>query len=497
MIADIDLDERKNERPRFHKMIREGGWFALTRAAETVADSLAIELILSKIDSENRSAAHLMTVTSLRIILRGVNATLLYYTAPHVREHKEHPQKVKKILHNSWLFALPLGMGAMVIALCSAPILRSLGESETSAHIAGNFLAAYGPGLLPTLLVISNQQTLLGLGNAKTVLLMTALHTPLILLLGYPLTFTLGLKETGLGIAYSVAASAHFLSYLVLFRKKFREYDLLKLDRSLWRRDGECLFLARKGFWIGVYAFLELSNVWVTIALIGSMPDGGTDLSALSPGLQYASIIANMMFAFGHSVGIPVKGSCAESKYNEAKQLGHAGIGISFALPLSFLLLFAIDQDLLLKPFLGDDTTALARSFLLINLVGQVMDALRNSASGALRGLGDTASAALVNTASVFLLTTPLSLAARFALNWGPEAILGIRIAGIGIGGAAIGYEWMKQSKRLPEDGFSALPEEKDEGAPRGCLHRLRHYFWPRQPNESQIQHQNAGCVIG
>ena len=238
----------------------------------------------------------------------------------------------------------------MTLALCSAPLLRSFGESETSAHIAGNFLAAYGPGLIPTLLVISNQQTLLGLGNAKTVFLMTTLHTPLILLLGYPLTFTLGLKETGLGIAYSVAASAHFLSYLVLFRKKFGEYDFLKLDRSLWMRDGECLFLARKGFWIGLYAFLELSNVWF-IALIGGT-DGGTICCSVT---RIAVCLHHRQHAsFGTHWS--ACGSCAESKYHEAKQK-ECGIE-SFALLCSFIL---HRSDLPLKP-LGRHHR-LARSF--------------------------------------------------------------------------------------------------------------------------------------
>lgn len=73
------------------------------------------------------------------------------------------------------------------------------------------------------------------------------------LLIGYPFIFKLGLNETGLGFAYAISGFSHFISYSILFKCKFNEYKIFNL-RFLFIKDGKCILLASKGFWIGLYA---------------------------------------------------------------------------------------------------------------------------------------------------------------------------------------------------------------------------------------------------
>ncbi|MBS0351551.1 MAG: hypothetical protein JSR33_10290, partial [Proteobacteria bacterium] len=388
---------------------------------------------------------------------------------------------------NSWLFALPLGITAAGIALLSEYILKGLDQPERAAEVAKDFLWPYALGLPFTLMTISNQQTMLGLNKPKYVLMMTALNVPLILAIGYPFIFKLGLNETGLGSAYAISGFSHFISYSILFKYKFADYKIFDF-RSLCKKDGKCALLASKGFWIGLYAFVELGNVLANTILIGRSNNANDDdaLSALQPALQYASIVANLTFALGHSLTILITGSQKTKSHVETKKLGVNGIWMGLTLPLTILTVFFIDQDLLLKPFLGEDTTDLARRLLLINILSQVADTFRNIGSGILRGVGNTSFASNVNIVTVLCLMMPFSLIAEMIYNLGPEAVLSGRAVGIAVGAALISYKCILEGRALPEDGYARLPQPALED--KGCWHRL---FSPKKKDNIQDQAQS------
>ena len=242
--------------------ISESWPFLFNRLLELAVDFSAM-LLLSKVDPERESAASL--ITSMSIVLRSVNACFLYSTMRAVRTSISNPDEpdsaVGNILHKAWLFAFfPLGLSAAVIAaFASEPIFLKTGQPSTSASIAKNFFVAYSPGLLFILPAIANQQTVLGLSRPKTVLLMTSLTMPWVILLGYPLIFGLWgfpeLKETGLGLAYSMSFFMQYLAYFPLFKydRNLRRYGFFDFSQ-LFAKDGVFTQLATEGFWIGFYA---------------------------------------------------------------------------------------------------------------------------------------------------------------------------------------------------------------------------------------------------
>lgn len=484
------------------KIASESWPFLLNRLIELVVDYGAMAM-LSQVDTDRRDATSL--ITSMCIILRSVNATFLFYTGKEVNGNKNNPLEVGNILRNSWLFALPLGITAAGIALSSEYILKGLGQPGRAAEVAKNFLWPYAAGLPFTLMTISNQQTMLGLNKPKYVLMMTALNVPLILAIGYPFIFNLGLNETGLGFAYAISGFSHYISYLILFKCKFNEYKIFNLG-SLFIKDGKCILLASKGFWIGLYAFIELGNVLANTILVGRSDNAGGDdaLSALQPALQYASMVANLTFALGHTLTILITGSQKNKIYSETKKLGTYGLLMGLTFPLTILGVFFINQDFLLKPFLGEDTNDLARHLLLINILGQVADTFRNIGSGILRGMGNTSFPSNVNMATVLCLMMPFSFITEMIYNLGPEAILSGRAVGIAVGGALISYKCIREDRALPGDGYDYLPEQpasEDKGCWRKCRDRL---FGQKKKDNIQDQPQSglplqswrSGCII-
>jgi len=393
-------------------------------------------------------------VNPVMAITRGVNAVILYATAPKVRKINQDPNAVSSVVRRSWLLAAFLGLAGATMASLSGFLFKGLREPEAAVEIAQNFLWAYSAGLIPILSVVSDQQTVLGLEKPYWVLGMTLLMNPLILALGYPLAFNGGLKEIGFGLAYSVVGLLHHLAYIGLFKKIFKLGGLCRRpDCSLLEETGS---LAKTGSWGGLYAFFELGGNVTTALLLGRGKNGDQVLGYWLPSQLYSSIFGNLTYAYGHSVGISVNKSKEAKRDREAGRIGNIGIGLGLVLFFVLIILFLISPNLLLRPFLGDDCSALARNFLLITLLSLFPDILRNVGSGNLRGLGDNSFASLTN-ASVISLTQVSSVIAH-AAGASPETIIGIRAGGIATCGMLISGRWWYKSKPVEsENVYSPL----------------------------------------
>ena len=161
------------------------------------------------------------------------------------------------------------------------------------------------------------------------------------------------------------------------------------------------------------------------------------------------------------------------------------GIAINIGIPILTLIGFFSSKNAMLFLFLNEDsepaTIKLAWQLLLISILGQIADGLRNSSSGILRGLGDTSYAFRVMFSTVVGLMLPFSVVAQFALNWGPVGILAGRNIGILAGALLISRKAFQKFLPFSQPAPEAPLEHEFRNPPRGCLQRIRETLFGRR----------------
>lgn len=120
-------------------------------------------------------------------------------------------------------------------------------------------------------------------------------------------------------------------------------------------------------------------------------------------------------------------------------------MGVAFLLaPRAFIGLF--------QP--GEEVVAMGASLLLVAAVFQLFDGLQAVATGALRGLGDTRMAMLVNLAGHWLLGLPVAYALCFPLGYGVRGLwMGLSL-GLILCGVVLTWHWHRRIAHYEATGY-------------------------------------------
>jgi MATE family multidrug resistance protein len=120
-------------------------------------------------------------------------------------------------------------------------------------------------------------------------------------------------------------------------------------------------------------------------------------------------------------------------------------MGVAFLLaPRTFIGLF--------QP--GEEVVAMGASLLLVAAVFQLFDGLQAVATGALRGLGDTRMAMLVNLAGHWLLGLPVAYALCFPLGYGVRGLwMGLSL-GLILCGVVLTWHWHRRIAHYEATGY-------------------------------------------
>jgi hypothetical protein len=92
-----------------------------------------------------------------------------------------------------------------------------------------------------------------------------------------------------------------------------------------------------------------------------------------------------------------------------------------------------------MKPFL-ENITPTAYFCLLITLVGQILDGMRNASVGKLRAYGDTKSPMTINLLTMLLINIPMAFISSFVFN-NSYGVWSARTVGIAAGAVAVGIK--------------------------------------------------------
>jgi MATE family multidrug resistance protein len=321
-----------------------------------------------------------------------------------------------------WL-AILLFVPGFLLLYNSAPLLLLIGQQPETVALSSSYLRAISFGLLPALLFTSQRSFLEGIGDTRPIMAVTLLAVLLKVLANNALMFgRWGFPELGLnGTAYgSVLVYAFMLltlvPYIVL---KHHDYGVF---RNLGRPDlGMMRGLLKVGLPIGLTLGFESSLFSITALLMGLF--GANALAAHQIAIQTASI--TFMIPTGLAIATSVRVGQAVGRRDPVgvTRVGTLGIVLSVVVMCVPSLLYWLVPDVVISIYLGPPTleTAevrqLARTFLGIAAMFQVVDGVQVSVVGALRGLKDTRVPMLLTLIAYWLLGLPTGVGLAFGLN--------------------------------------------------------------------------------
>lgn len=197
---------------------------------------------------------------------------------------------------------------------------------------------------------------------------------------------------------------------------------------------------------LGVPAALQITLEVGVFATVGALAARITPiaLAAHQIVLNLAGFVFMVPFGLNSAAAVRVGQAVGRNDPRGVRLAGAAAIGLAIACALAFSAVFIVSPQPLLRVFTTDATVlATASTLLLVYAIFQPFDSLQSVCTGALRGIGETRTPALVNFAGHWLVGLPLACVLCFVYGWGVFGLwIGLSI-GLTVVGATLTGVWI------------------------------------------------------
>lgn len=299
-------------------------------------------------------------------------------------------------------------MGMWVIAVYSTiimiplwmteSVLLTLGQTEQTAALAGDYMRVAQWAMVPSLLMMAFRSYLSALERAQIVLWATLCGTLLNAFLNYMFIFgNFGAPRMGVvgaavaSLGTNLLTCALLLAYCLL-KRELRRYELMV---RLWRPDWQAFFDVLKLGWpisamilseVGLFAGASVMIGWI----------GTIELAAHGIALQLAGIAFMFPLGLASAATVRVGNAYGRGDLVGLSRAGSVAIALSVVVTLFLAAIFWTIPDVLIGWFLDEhnpdarDVLVHAVPLLAVAAAFQLMDGLQVMGAGLLRGLKDT-----------------------------------------------------------------------------------------------------------
>ncbi len=437
----------------------------------TTASGFLCMAMLAHLGKDVLAASALIFSTQMPTMVIGMSilfsVSLLVW---HAFGAKNYPL-IGNFVQQGWTLGILISIPTMIIFLNMGKILILFGQSIVLSHLVQNFYNGYLWAVVPTFLLISNQQFCFGINKQKLVVLSSSLSVVVLLLISYLLIFgKLGLPRLGVaGLGYAMSAQVWFafLFMTIWFccDKHFKNFNLFSY--RVHKNWNYLLQMLKVGWPISLQMGGELLSFFANTIMIGWL--GIIALAAGQVVTQYSILSIIPFFSLSQAIGILVGQACGRKQYSEIKNLGYASVGLGVIMTLAVAVILVGFPKNLAALYLdvanpsNQEILHLIIVLFVIIAVSQIFDAVRNILIGAARGLLDTKFPMLISLLVIWLIGIPLSYLLAFNLHFGvPGIFLGSAI-GMLIGALVMLYRWHALTKNISMDPrFRGDDEEKN-----------------------------------
>ncbi|MCW5692000.1 MAG: MATE family efflux transporter [Pseudolabrys sp.] len=344
------------------------------------------------------------------------------------------PRMVRRALRVGLWAAVFIGAPLTAAMFGGEHMLRALGQDETAARLAGEYLMGLSWCLVPGWWFIALRGFMSAVNRPEPALWVMLAAIPANLLLAYMLIFgEFGMPQLGMvgaGIATTIVnlgmcAACLWVCYT---QRPFRKFQVLgRFWRMDWALTGKLFVI---GLPIAGAFLLEYGLFAIAAILMGWI--GTTALAAHQIALQIASIL--FMAPFGISMAATVRVGHAVGRRDPVgtRRAGFAAIALGAAFMALMVVLILATRHVIPLAFLNANsadasaTLTLAATLLAAGSTFFIADGVQTIAAGALRGLNDTRVPLVFAAISFWVI--------GFATSYGLAFPAGLAAIGIWIG---------------------------------------------------------------
>jgi multidrug resistance protein, MATE family len=366
------------------------------------------------------------------------------------------------LLHGVVLAAALALVQMAIVALAPLAMVRLPVDREVM-HLALGFLRALNWGTLPLFLYLALRRYLQAFNHVRPIALAlvtaNALNAALdwLLLFGHRWTVAghqFGVRAYGVaGAAISTSSARVYLALTMLaavaWLDRKHRYGLAAAARMFraafdWNRLGR---LARLGAPVGGQIFVEISIFAAVTALIGTL--GPLPLAGHEIALNCVSFTFMVPFAISAAASVRVGQAVGRGSPHQAAAAGWTAIAFGGAFMLAMSGVLVAVPARIAGSFTRDPLViAAAVPLLLVGAAFQFFDGLQITATGALRGAGNTHAGLIVQLIGYWVVGLPLGVWLGFHQKMGAVGLwLGL-CAGLMIAGVALITVWGRIMRR-------------------------------------------------
>ena len=458
-----DIDGEIYSVPRTVRMILDESWPFVFSRFFAMGANFATVAILSHRNNTYLDVAPL--ITSGQLITASSAVGVLYSVAIATGKNKGQGKisEIGGVLHSGLLLATVLSAPVILITSFAQPIYVVLGQKQELASLAQDYFRAFAPGVPAFLGMNAWQQSFIGNGAPKIVLLTTMQMTGVLAGLGY--LFVHGgagldpMNVPGMGYAFSISCwtTLGTLALYSLTRKEYRDNGIF--SRTSWKTLKENFKqLVNLGVPIGMQVIAELLTVFTITTFAGIF--GEDDLAANAISDQYLTIFVVASFGFSQTAGALISRQRGANNFRNARRIGNAALGIGTLVSTSVALLFSLGHAPLSRLLKTSDFASkngdtsnealnrLLRNLFILNGIGEIFDYTRNIATGGLRGYFYTRVPMLISILSMTFIALGFGGLFGFATDMDLEGVYLGRTIGMFTGSLIMLLLWEQKSSR-------------------------------------------------
>jgi MATE family multidrug resistance protein len=395
-------------------------------------------IMAGHIDAGSIGAGGLGSMMFFPIVISGTG--LLYgmdTLVSHAVGARDDEDCRRTLIAGLWLSILlaPFVAGALLLTI---PLLRASGTVPDVMERLGPFVRALAWGVAP-LMIYSALRRYLQARDVVRSITFAVISANLVnfcgnwmLMFGHWGAPNLGLRGSGISTSISRLYIAVVLGLALLRDEQRAGWPLFRMN---WRPDFACI---RKLFHLGLPAAVQIGVEGAVFGIVSVMAARLDELSLAAHTIALNVIAVTYMIPLGISSAAAVRVGQAMGR-RDARGVAAAGWT---ALLLSGIFMGSAGVAFLTVPGLiagrytpDPSVIALSATLLWISAFFQLFDGFQIVATGALRGLGDTRTAAIVHFAGYWILGLPTAYLLCFRYGWGIRGIwVGLTVALVLIG---------------------------------------------------------------